>query len=180
MSLSYAILGFLSCGSMSGYDLAKALSSSINFFWYAQNSQIYLELNKLEAEKCVTGELVFQTEKPNKKIFSITKKGKDKLQSWLVGEDKKQKGYKNPFLMKIFFMGEAPREYAEQVLKDYLAERKAYLAAMGTIPQNMEKFVKLAPKDKTMFWDFSADYGISLTKMNIEWAERCLEKLTKN
>ena len=50
MSLAHGVLGFLNYGSMSGYDLAKAFSSSVQFFWNAQNSQIYLVLNKLEKQ----------------------------------------------------------------------------------------------------------------------------------
>ena len=46
MSLTYGILGFLSYGSMTGYDLAKAFSCSVNFFWNAQTSQIYRELGR--------------------------------------------------------------------------------------------------------------------------------------
>ena len=50
MSLQHGVLGFLNYGSMSGYDLAKAFSSSVQFFWNAQNSQIYLVLDKLEKQ----------------------------------------------------------------------------------------------------------------------------------
>lgn len=46
MSLAFGILGFLNYGSMSGYDLVKAFESSLQFFWHAQNSHIYLELKK--------------------------------------------------------------------------------------------------------------------------------------
>ena len=50
MSLTYGILGFLSYGSMTGYDLAKAFGCSVNFFWNAQTSQIYRELGRMEGE----------------------------------------------------------------------------------------------------------------------------------
>ena len=76
MSLSHSILGFLSYESMTGYDLAKAFGSSVRFFWYAQTSHIYLELNKLEKKEYVTCEVIVQTDKPSKKLYSITPKGK--------------------------------------------------------------------------------------------------------
>lgn len=43
MSLAFGILGFLNYAPMSGYDLVRAFDSSLQFFWHAQNSHIYLE-----------------------------------------------------------------------------------------------------------------------------------------
>ena len=48
MGLQHGILGFLNYGPCSGYELAKAFHSSVQFFWPAQTSQIYLTLGKLE------------------------------------------------------------------------------------------------------------------------------------
>ncbi len=50
MSLGFGILGFLNYGPMSGYDLVKAFESSLQFFWHAQSSHIYLELKKTGKE----------------------------------------------------------------------------------------------------------------------------------
>lgn len=80
MSLTYGILGFLSYGSMTGYDLAKAFGCSVNFFWNAQTSQIYRELGRMEGEGLVASELVLQTQRPNKKLYSITEKGRESFQ----------------------------------------------------------------------------------------------------
>lgn len=44
MGLQHGILGFLNYGPCSGYELAKAFHSSVQFFWPAQTSQIYLTL----------------------------------------------------------------------------------------------------------------------------------------
>ena len=87
MSLTYGILGFLSYGSMTGYDLAKAFSCSVNFFWNAQTSQIYRELGKLEEEGLVASELVLQTQRPNKKLYAITDEGKRRFRAWLSSRE---------------------------------------------------------------------------------------------
>jgi len=47
MSLKHGILGLLTYSPMSGYDLMKAFDQSLKFFWYAQTSQIYRELESL-------------------------------------------------------------------------------------------------------------------------------------
>lgn len=46
MGLQHGILGFLNYGPCSGYELTKAFHSSVQFFWPAQTSQIYLTLGK--------------------------------------------------------------------------------------------------------------------------------------
>lgn len=44
------------------YELTKAFHSSVQFFWPAQTSQIYLTLGKLEDAGLVTHETVIQNE----------------------------------------------------------------------------------------------------------------------
>lgn len=120
MSLSFGILGFLNYGDMSGYDLVKAFESSLQLFWHAQSSHIYLELRKLEKKGYICGKTVIQSDRPNKKMFSITETGKKEFMNWLAegaGEDAVH--FKSAFLMKVFFLREhAPcpkRCYAKEV-----------------------------------------------------------------
>ena len=48
MSLENALLGLLNHRPMTGYDLKRIFDDPMEFFWVAQMSQIYRELNKLE------------------------------------------------------------------------------------------------------------------------------------
>ena len=72
MSIKYAILGFLSWKSLSGYDLKKMFGNSVSFYWSGNNNQIYTTLDKLLKEKLVTMEIVPQESLPYKKIYTIT------------------------------------------------------------------------------------------------------------
>jgi len=45
MALKHGLLGLLNYKSETGYDLDKLFKQSLNFFWKAQTSQIYRELN---------------------------------------------------------------------------------------------------------------------------------------
>ena len=90
MSLAFGILGFLNYKPMSGYDLVKAFESSLEFFWYAQSSHIYLELKKLEKKGYICGNTVIQSDRPNKRIFSITDTGREAFINWLSQGDKEE------------------------------------------------------------------------------------------
>ena len=53
MELKHAILGLLSIQPMSGYDLNRAFSNTVAHFWYADQSQIYRTLDKLDRKSVV-------------------------------------------------------------------------------------------------------------------------------
>jgi DNA-binding PadR family transcriptional regulator len=78
-TLSYGLLSLLSHSPLSGYDLMLRIQP----FWPAKHSQIYPLLANLEKEEQVTFELVAQSDKPDKKVYSITNKGIDSLREWL-------------------------------------------------------------------------------------------------
>ena len=46
--LKQGILGLLNYGDMSGYEIKTIFQQSLNYFWTAQTSQIYRELQSLE------------------------------------------------------------------------------------------------------------------------------------
>jgi DNA-binding PadR family transcriptional regulator len=119
MSLRYAILGLLSRESLTGYDLTKQFDSTIGFFWSAKHSQIYPELASLTKEGLVTFELVTQTSKPNKKVYTITEAGREALHSW-VAEPSDMRTIKDPLLMRIWVVGVVDPRAALKQLREAL------------------------------------------------------------
>ncbi|WP_127588031.1 PadR family transcriptional regulator [Paenibacillus koleovorans] len=79
-TLSYGLLSLLSNASNSGYDLMLKLQP----FWPAKHSQIYPLLAQLDQDGYVVHELVVQKDKPDKKVYSITEKGREALRAWLA------------------------------------------------------------------------------------------------
>ena len=74
---SYAVLGLLTFGEMSGYDLKGLADYSIaNFFWSPARSQIYSELRRLTSLGFVTETEVRQKRRPDKRIYRLTPEGK--------------------------------------------------------------------------------------------------------
>ena len=178
MSLAHGVLGFLNYGSMSGYDLAKAFSSSVQFFWNAQNSQIYLVLDKLEKQGFATHELVIQTDKPSKKLYSITDAGRTEFLRWLAAPNESiSVEFKSAFLMKVFFAGNRTPAENVAMFKTFIDDCRSVLTSMGSIPGSVERYSQEVPAEAPLYWQFDADFGYSYIKMCIEWAERCIEKL---
>lgn len=83
-SFGHGMLGLLNYGPMTGYELDKAFKESLSFFWQAQTSQIYRELDAMEQNGWLSSEYVIQKDKPNKRVYSITDTGKKELNNWLL------------------------------------------------------------------------------------------------
>ncbi len=178
MSLTFGILGFLNYTPMSGYDLVKAFESSLEFFWHAQNSHIYLELKKLEKNGYIRGETVIQSGRPNKKIFFITDTGRKEFMNWLAernGEDTTH--FKSVFLMKVFFGGNLTPAQSADMLRQFKTDCETYLKKMDSIPESIQNYGSDKEVYQTIYWQFTADFGYSFIKMCIEWAKRCIAKL---
>ncbi|MED5016416.1 PadR family transcriptional regulator [Paenibacillus chibensis] len=132
MSLKYGILGFLSKWEATGYDLKKEFDDFMSIFWHSHLSQIYPELGRLEQEECIASRTLPQAGKPDKKIYSITEKGKQELLNWLLSPPETPK-LKDSFLMQVSFMDNLPYEEVIFQLKAYQKEREQRLARMKRI-----------------------------------------------
>lgn len=181
MSLKHGLLGLLNYGSMTGYELDKAFSASLNFFWQAQTSQIYRELNAMEKLGWLTSEIVFQTDKPNKKLYSITDTGKTELMDWLGGDViGTEFQVRSVFLMKLFFCGE--RDTAENIetLKEYRRMCMEEIAGLERTDGSIDHYSQDIFQEATLtpvYWGLTADFGKAYMQMCLEWADRSIGKL---
>ncbi|HXG27954.1 MAG TPA: PadR family transcriptional regulator [Nevskiales bacterium] len=83
MSLRHSILVLLDREPGSGYDLVQRFRSGIGNFWSATHQQVYQELKRLHREKLVEFEVETQAERPDRKVYRITRAGQRALKDWL-------------------------------------------------------------------------------------------------
>jgi PadR family transcriptional regulator AphA len=83
MSLKHSILVLLDREPGSGYDLVQRFRSGIGNFWSATHQQVYQELKKLHKAKLVDFEVETQAERPDRKVYRITRAGQRALKDWL-------------------------------------------------------------------------------------------------
>lgn len=103
MSLQHAILGILSQQPMTGYDLKiECFDRSIAHFWQADQAQIYRTLDKMAEAGYVASTLEIQTERPNRKVYSLTDAGRAELRRWLL-TPQALVAYREPLLVQLFF-----------------------------------------------------------------------------
>ena len=76
---SEVLLGLLTIQPMSGYDLGQVIRASVGHFWRESYGQIYPNLKRLAAEGLVSAKTERQKGKPDRRIYSITGKGREQL-----------------------------------------------------------------------------------------------------
>jgi DNA-binding PadR family transcriptional regulator len=122
---------------LTGYDLTKRFDSTIGFFWSAKHSQIYPELATLTKEGLVTFEVVTQTSKPNKKVYTITPAGREALTVW-AAEDTEKRSVKDPLLMRVWAVGAVPADRVLPHLKACLEEYERRLAFLAETKEDLK------------------------------------------
>ncbi|WP_299941065.1 PadR family transcriptional regulator [uncultured Microbulbifer sp.] len=101
MSLRYAVLTLLDIEPGSGYDLKCRFERRVSHFWSASHQQMYRELHKLHQEGLLDCVEQPQEGKPDKKVYSLTGKGRAELRHWVTQPTAPQK-IREPFLMRMF------------------------------------------------------------------------------
>ncbi|MDE5932038.1 MAG: PadR family transcriptional regulator, partial [Lachnospiraceae bacterium] len=132
--LKHGILGLLNYRELTGYEIMAVFRDSLRFFWNAQTSQIYRELQGLEKKNWVNKTCVPQQGKPDKNVYAITKEGKAELLEWLADDDLGLRT-KSPLLMKTFFMGERSREENIQYFYGLINYCEMFLKSLEPIPE---------------------------------------------
>lgn len=179
MSLPFGLLGLLKYRESTGYDLARMFEESLNSFWHAQSSQIYRELTRMEEKGWVVSRNVIQSDRPNKKIYSITQDGINALYKWINESADLFENPHDPLLMRIFFGAnsqaatlERLKSYRDMCIDGLTKQTEKFQA-------NIEHYKQMLPdgNDDSIFWQMTVDSGVAHAKASIQWANACIEKL---
>lgn len=170
---SWAILGMLTFGTMSGYDLGKMVTRSIGRFFSPAKSQIYSELRRLVDLGFASVEHVTQTERPNKRLYSITPEGRRQLRQWLESSALEPETFRSPFLLKLFFGSLVAPETlmiqvkeAHELARRELAELEAVEAEIRGNPQYLYPNLVLR-------------FGLEHNRASVRWTAEVLRELEK-
>ena len=117
MRLRHAILGLLSHQPQSGYDLNRAFNSSVVYFWYADQSQIYRTLDRLEADGAISTQVIPQSGRPDRRVHSLTESGRAELDTWLMSP-LEPNTVKDPLLARLFFAARLGHERVDALLSE--------------------------------------------------------------
>ena len=177
MSLNYAILGFLSYKSMTGYDLKKAFDQSVQHFWPANQSQIYRTLAKMTEQKLVRQEVVEREDRLDMKIYHITEKGKEELHKWL-SQPLPISDFREPFLIQIFFGGQLSDSELLNIVKTKIegleTEKVEFLTRYNAFREGMQE----SEDPRSYFLSIlTMEYGIMNGLAELSWLKSVVQRV---
>jgi DNA-binding PadR family transcriptional regulator len=170
------LLGLLTIEPMSGYDLGQAIRSSVGFFWHESYGQIYPNLKTLAAEGLVTAKAERQKGKPERHIYSITKKGRKQLAVWLVVEPQAEIP-RNELLLKLFFGAQVSPEISMAHVKSMVKRESAFLHQFQHLVR--EEIAKNQHYPDAPYWRMAARFGQLKLEAHLRWGEETLDELRK-
>ncbi len=177
MSLRYTLLGFINYSPLTGYELKKHMDNSTQFFWHASLSQIYPTLKKLEKEGMINSKIIPQKGTPDKKIYSITKKGKIELLNWLTKSTTDLPPQKNPDLLQSFFSGILDKE---TILEHLNQQLKLHRSQLEIYKQNTAIYVKKIIEQtgltrEGVMWELTRQFGEEYEQTYIRWLKHVIK-----
>ena len=162
------ILGMLSMGPKSGYEIKSFVDRSTRFFWAASYGQIYPELRRLAEAGLIEGSPDPQGER-RRNLYRLTGDGRRALHQWL-GVPPEVFEMRHEGMLKLFFADALePRERVQR-LRDMEAQHRAKVAALREVEAGASKDPDSSPYLVLRF-------GIEFNEWVVEWCERAAAEL---
>jgi len=160
---AYVLLGMLSFGPKSGYEIKGLVDKSTRFFWAASYGQIYPELKRLAEAGLVTG-VEAPTGGRRRTVYEITADGEEELRAWLRQPPETYE-MREEGLLKLFFANALPPEEAAEILRAMRAHRLEVAAQLRAIEP-------MAEQTEDPFPLLVLRGGIEFTEWFADWCER--------
>lgn len=170
------LLGLLEIEPMSGYDLGVVIRASVGHIWNESYGQIYPNLKKLAADGFVTSKTERQKGKPDRRIYSVTKKGQERLARWLAVEPQPEIA-RNELLLKLFFGAQVPAEILIGFVERMVEREGAVLKELTRLEH--EEIAQSQQYPGAPYWKMAARFGQLELKAHLRWAEETLEELRR-
>lgn len=133
MDVKTVCLGMLTDGPASGYDMKKCFESSFGHFFPAGYGSIYPALATLARNGLVEFEEIPQDGKPDRKVYSITEKGRQALEKSLSDPSSSHK-IRSEFLANLWFAHLMPAEKIDALIDAKLVEIDKFLELIAEFP----------------------------------------------
>ena len=177
MALEHAILGFLSAGPMTGYDLkTRCFDETVGHFWTADQAQVYRTLEKLDQCRLTRSKIVPQRGRPDRKLYTITAKGRETLADWLR-QPADIAPSRDPFLLHLFFASALPDTAVLELLghaREGHQRRLEHLRA--DVARDIDDWTAATGRRRDgEIRRLTLGAGLAVTRGTIDWLDDCIE-----
>jgi len=172
--LDYAILGFLNEQPLTGYDLkTRCFDDLARPFWTADQAQIYRTLDRLEREALVTSRKRRRAGRPDRKVFEITRAGRESLALWL-STPLALPPARDAFLTQLYFSADIGDESLTAVLGGRRTAHQSRLDELRERGVELSRDESLTARDRVVK-RLALDGAIATERCLIDWLDDTIE-----
>ncbi len=175
MPLNHTLLGLLSCGPMTGYDMKKIIQASPWMHWSGNNNQIYKALVEILAAGLVSKETLYQDDGPAKKMYSLTQAGWEALRQWAL-EPSEPAEVKRSFFLHLAWAAEASQEQLAQLLAGYEEEVRGRML-LERESRRRGRFSPGRSQRETLIWDAMYDRIEGFYAEELRWVQDLRQRI---
>ena len=170
------LLGLLSLGPMSGYEMRALMERSTANFWSESYGQIYPALKGMLRDGLV--EVVAEAEAGERarKVYRLTVEGEERLRSWL-GVAVVARPNRNELLLKMFFGSRAERGALRGHVAAWQARYEEDLARYLEIERTLPAVRAGSPG--LPYFLMTVRYGIAEARALLGWCGETLRELER-
>jgi DNA-binding PadR family transcriptional regulator len=168
------MLGILAEKDLHGYELKSNFDEKVGDFWSLNYGQIYSTLDRLEKEELVTHDRQSQDKRPDRKIFSITRKGRKELEEWLSTPVNRVRALRDEFFIKLVFMD---KDNPAPVLELIEKQKALYLRQMNHLTHQKVALKKKTNDPTALTTELLMDAGLFHAEADIRWLTLCESKI---
>jgi DNA-binding PadR family transcriptional regulator len=166
--MKYNFLALLAKSPAHGYELKQAFEQIFGATSPPLNAgQIYTTLGRLERDGLVSSQLITQEDRPDKKVYDITAKGRKALEQWLNSDEEITPPRDNFFLKLILARLAGIAEPKSLITR----QRRIYLQALHRF--NNLRF-SLSPDPVS---DLLLEGTVLHLEADLKWLDLCEERL---
>jgi DNA-binding PadR family transcriptional regulator len=169
VSLRMAALGLLAQQPGSGYDLLRHFEKSMANVWPATQSQLYGELNKLADAGLIE---VSDVGPRGRKEYRITEAGREELRRWVL-DPQNDPPYRSARQLRVFLLGEVPRELARAHMVAMAAQADAEITRL----EELRDSIDWGDSDGLFYGRAALEHGLRFNAMEAEWARSMIEEI---
>jgi len=176
----FVILGLLSEGPLTGYDIKKIIDLRFSFFWNESYGQIFPMLKQLSEEHLI--ELVSNqpsmspSSKREKNYYQITEQGRMALLSWLK-EPVETETVRFEILLKMYFSNEIDSVVMKEHIEAFKSRYIDKLTMLDLFSAELRPIVDLHDNHAEVL--SVINFGQKVYRAYVEWSDETLKQLEK-
>ena len=178
-TLDYVILAGLIRKPRSGYDLTRWIERETSHFFAIGHSSIYPALSSLQRDGLVEHEVVPSDKGPERKVYTLTKKGREALLAW-AEEPPGERNMRDEQLVKALCYPYIPKEHALARLEEEKARHEEKLDLYKGYERELEDLFREGgiSREAYLGTKLTLSRGLGVEKSYVEWCEEAAEMIT--